>query len=70
MQLGRRIDRLEQWTDQNVVKWSEVQECWHIMTTLFDQTLAQHVSDEVRGEIWGEVIRVMLQVARENGSLA
>ena len=69
MQLGRRIDRLEQWTDQNVVKWSEVQECWRIMTTLFDQTLAQHVSDEVRGEIWGEVIRVMLQEAREKGSL-
>ena len=69
MQLGRRIDRVEQWTDQNVVKWSEVQECWRIMTTLFDQTLAQHVSDEVRGEIWGEVIRVMLQEARENGSL-
>ena len=69
MQLNSRLGRLEQWTDQNVVKWSEVQECWRIMTTLFDQTLAQQVSDEVRGEIWGEVIRVMLQEARENGSL-
>jgi hypothetical protein len=66
---NRRLDRLEQWAGQNVVKWSEVEDFFRTTLTLFDQALALHMNDADRGEFGGEMVRVMLQKARENGAL-